>query len=177
VNTGRARWRSRIPVALVVAACAIVVAATIAGCSSTSSPSGTSITSDQKAMVETVGKWYVAEGSFDIPALKAIVYDPNDIMGLATATPPAGALTTTVTTSWQGEKLIISAPSIETTIVAMVATSTPNAVAISDGTGQSGILIMKKISGAWKIDVAETQKASSTAAGAQPPSDGTSSAP
>lgn len=154
--------------------CVALLALLISGCSGGGS--------DQKAQLETVGKFYAAQGALDLPALKAALYDPKNISGIATATVPPGAQKTEIAWKSVGDTVVITIPSQSTTLTASIAKSPPNAVLISDGSGQgqAQTLIMKKDGDVWKIDVAETEKASKAAApsgqgapsGQAPPSGG-----
>lgn len=146
--------RARVVVSLVVAA-ATLVALLAAGC--TSGGAGGSA-ADQKAMREVVGKFYAAQGDLDIETMRASLYDPQNIAGLATATVPPEAQKTEVTWKNVGETVVIAVPSQELTLTVSAATSTPNAVTMTGPGGQSDTLIMKKDGGAWKIDVSETEK-------------------
>ena len=142
--------------------CASLVALLVTGCSGGKS-SGAS--ADQKAMLDTVGKFYAAQAGLDLAGMKAALYDPQDISGIATATIPPSAKKAEVAVKPVGDTVVISIPSQELTLTASVATATANAVKLSDPNGQSITLIMKKDGSVWKIDVAETQKASAPQAG------------
>jgi hypothetical protein len=126
---------------------------------------------DQKAMLEAVGKFYAAQGALDLPAMKAAIYDPQNVSGIATATVPPDAKKTEVAWKSAGDKVTITIPSQELTLTVTVAKSPANAVLVSDPSGQGETLIMKKDGGVWKIDFAETQKAIAAKA-ATPPSQG-----
>jgi hypothetical protein len=133
---------------------------------------------DRKAMVESVAKWYVAQGAADINGIRAGVYDPANLLGLATATPPAGVERLTVVWKWTGDKIVLTIPSRpdEPTTTVAASPTTPTVVQIDDGTGFSGTLYMTKVDGVWKIDAGETVKAAD-AAGAQGESTGPTEAP
>ena len=78
---------------LVLVMCLSLAALLVAGCSGGKSGSSSA---DQKAQMETVAKFYKAQGALDIKAMRAALYDPTDVAGLATATVPAGAQKTEV---------------------------------------------------------------------------------
>lgn len=156
-TAGRTKW---VIALLMVGAALLVLLA--AGCSSSSSTGGASA-GDQKAMLETVGKFYAAQGALDLPAVRETLYDPTDIAGLATATVPADATKTEITWKAEGDKVIIAVPSQELTLTASMAATPPNAVLVSDPSGQGNVLVMKKEGSVWKIDVAETEKAAAAA--------------
>jgi hypothetical protein len=143
--------------------CASLVALLVTGCSGGKSSGASS--EDQKAMLAAVGKFYAAQGALDLAGMKASLYDPQDISGIATATVPPGAKKAEVVVKPVADTVVISIPSQELTLTASVATASVNAVKLSDPNGQTITLIMKKDGSAWKIDVAETQKASAAAAG------------
>ncbi len=142
--------------------CAALVALLVSGCSGGKS---TGASADQKAMLDAVGKFYVAQASLDLAGMKAALYDPQDISGIATATVPPGATKAEVAAKPVGETVVITIPSQELTLTASVSTASVNAVKLSDPNGQSITLIMKKDGSAWKIDVAETQRVSAEQAG------------
>jgi hypothetical protein len=142
--------------------CASLVALLVTGCSGGKS-SGAS--SDQKAMLAAVGKFYAAQGALDLAGMKASLYDPQDISGIATATVPPGAKKAEVVVKPVDDTVVIAIPSQELTLTASVATASVNAVKLSDPNGQTITLIMKKDGSVWKIDVGETQKAGAKQAG------------
>jgi len=147
--------RTRVVAALLVA-CATLVALLAVGCSGGTTSGGTS---DEKAMREVIAKFYAAQGNLDLAGMKASIYDPQNIAGLATATVPPDAKKTEVTWKNVGDTVVISVPSQELTITVTSAKTPANAVTMTGPGGQSDILIMKKDGGVWKIDVAETEKA------------------
>jgi hypothetical protein len=147
---------------LLLVVCLSLVALFVTGCSGGGS-SGAS--ADQKAMLETVGKFYKAQGALDLPAMRASLYDPQDVAGLATATVPPEAQKAEVNTKAVGDTIVITIPSQELTMTASIAKTPANAVLLAAPSGQSTTLIMKKDGKVWKIDVAETEKASAAAAG------------
>jgi hypothetical protein len=142
----------------------LLLAILLAGCSG-----GTSAGSDQKAMMETVGKFYAAQGALDLAAMKAALYDPTNVSGIATATVPPGAQKTEVNWKNVGDTVVITAPSRELTLTVTALKTPANAVKIADPSGQGETLIMKKDGKVWKIDFVETQKASAASAPAQAP--------
>jgi hypothetical protein len=158
------RSRTRPAARLIVAATMFATAAVMGVSACAKSTASTS--PDRKAMMESVAKWYVAEGAADLEGVRAGVYDPTNLLGLATATPPpADVQTTTVIWKWEGDKILLAAPNNpQETTVTIVASSTPDVVLIADELGQGGALIMKKVDGAWRIDVVETKKAAEAAA-------------
>jgi hypothetical protein len=144
--------------------CMAVLALLIAGCSGGASSGG----SDSKAMVEAVGKFYAAQGALDLPGMRAALYDPTNVSGIATATVPADAKKTEVVWKAVGDTGIITIPSQELTLTVSAAKTPANAVTVADPSGQSETLIMKKDGNVWKIDVAETQKAAAAKQGSAP---------
>ena len=143
-----------------------------AGCSG-GSGTKTASAADQKAMLETVGKFYAAQATYDYPAMSGIIYDPQNRSGLATMTAPADAPKIKVVWKVDGDKLIIVAPSQESsgsepsqasTLTAGIATGVSNAVSVTYPGGQSFTLIMTKDGGVWKIDYDATEKAAQAAA-------------
>jgi len=54
-------------------------------------------------------------------------------------------------------------PSQELTLTASMAATPPNAVLVSDPSGQGNVLVMRKEGSVWKIDVAATEKAAADA--------------
>jgi len=152
---------------LALLAAVLMLAGIVAGCASGSGASDPS--TDKKAMLESVAKWYTAQGSLDMVAFKAGIYDPQDILGVATMTAaPPGASKAEVKWNWSGETILVTVPSEQSTITLSVDAAKPTTVQLKDATGQGGVFIMKKVDNVWKIDVAETQKAS--AAQSQPDS-------
>ena len=152
--------------ARIALACVIAASLMIAGCSAKSASQATDPKAERKAMLEAAAKYYVASGAQDIEATKLVVHDPENIMGLATATPPgADAETSTVRWAWNGDKITMSAESDETTYTLSSTDASPNVVTLTDSTGaNSGELIMKKVNGSWRIDVSAVQKAADEAA-------------
>jgi hypothetical protein len=142
--------------------CLSLAALLVTGCSGGKSGGATS---DQKAQLETVAKFYKAQGNLDIPGMRAALYDPKDAAGLATATVPPGAQKAEVIAKSVGDTMVITIPSQELTMTASAAKTPANAVVVSAPTGQSTTLIMKKDGSVWKIDVVETEKANAAAAG------------
>jgi len=157
-KAGLNRMAKKTLVLLVV--CLSLVALFVAGCSGKSG----SATADQKAQLETVANFYKAQGALDLPKMKASLYDPQDVAGLATATVPAGAKKTEVIVKNVGNTIVIAIPSQELTMTASVSTSTVNGVWVSAPNGQGTTLVMKKEANVWKIDVVETEKAGAAAA-------------
>lgn len=147
---------------LLLVVCLSLVALFVTGCSG---GGATSASADQKAMLESVAKFYKAQGALDLPGMRAALYDPQDVAKLATATVPADAQKAEVITKNVGDTIVITIPSQELTMTASIAKTPANAVLLADPTGQSTTLIMKKDGNVWKIDVAETEKASAAAAG------------
>ena len=151
--------------AIAIAMLAFVALLALGACAKSSTP--TVSAQDKKAMMETVAKWNVAQGAVDIPGLKALVYDPKDELGLATATPPADAEKVKVAWKWDGDKILMTAPDVPdiTTMTIAPATSTPNAVLMEGGNGTPPLsFVMKKVDGVWKIDVPETLKLAAASA-------------
>jgi hypothetical protein len=167
-KAGRNRMAKRTLVLLVM--CLSLVALVVAGCSGGSSGG---VSSDQKAQMETVAKFYKAQGALDITGMRASLYDPQDRAGLATATVPAGAQKTEVISKNEGSTMVITIPSQEITMTASVAKTPTNAILVSAPSGQATTLIMKKDGGVWKIDVVETEKVNAAAAPAPAPSGST----
>jgi hypothetical protein len=157
-KAGLSRIAKKTLVLLVV--CLSLVALFVAGCSGKSG----GVTADQKAQMETVANFYKAQGALDITKMRASLYDPQDVAGLATATVPAGAQKAEVIATNVGDTIVISIPSQELTMTAAVATSTPNAIWVSAPNGQGTTLVMKKDANVWKIDVVETEKVGAAAA-------------
>lgn len=144
--------------------CAALLALLGAGCSG----GGSSSSSDPKAMREAIGKFYAAQGALDIEGMKAVIYDPTNTSGIATATVPPEAQKAEVNWKSVGETVLITVPSRDLTLTVAAAKSPENAVTLSDPSGQSETIIMKKDGGVWKIDVVETQKATAAKAGSAP---------
>ena len=148
--------------AVAALACALVLAALLGGCSKGSG--STSSGSDNKAMVQAVANWYVAQGNLDMAGFKAGLYDPNNVLGVATATaPPAGAKKSPVTVVWVGDTAKIAMPSQQSTLTVAASTTSPNTVNLMDSAGQSGTFVMRNVNGVWKIDVDATQAAANKA--------------
>jgi hypothetical protein len=141
--------------------CLALVALFVTGCSGGSAGGS----ADSKAQLETIAKFYKAQGNLDLPGMRAALYDPQDVAGLATATVPPEAQKAEVITKNVGNTVLITIPSQELTMTASIAKTPANAVTLAAPTGQSTTLIMKKDGSVWKIDVVETEKASAAAAG------------
>lgn len=155
---------------LALFACVLLLGGVVAGCKP-------SAQADKKNMLEAVAKWYSAQGGLDIVGFKAGIYDPTDILGVATMTaPPAGAVKSEVKWTWVGETIIVTVPSEQSTVTLSASPDKANVVVLKDAIGQGGTFVMKKIDGTWKIDIAETQKASA-ASSAAPTSTPTTKAP
>ncbi len=161
---------------LALLACALLLAGVAGGCKSASSGGEKTATPDKKAMLEAVAKWYVAQGALDIKGFKAGIYDPEDILGVATMTAaPEGAQKSEVKWEWAGETVVVTVPSEQSTITLTASPQQANVVLLKDALGQGGTFVMKNDGGVWKIDVTETQKVSASAGGA--PQEATGSAP
>ena len=127
-------------------------------------------------MLEAVAKWYVAQGALDMAGFKAGIYDPEDILGVATMTAaPEGAEKSEVKWEWAGETIVVTVPSEQSTITLTASPEQANVVLLKDAIGQDGTFVMKNDNGVWKIDVAETQKVSDAQSAA--PQETTGSAP
>jgi len=148
---------------IAVFACGLLLFGVMAGCKTTSSK----LTADQRAMLEAIGKWYVAQGQLDIKGFKAGIHDPEDILGVATATaPPEGATKTEVKWKWAGDTIVIDVPSQQSSVTVSASKTTPNLIEVKDSTGGTAVYVMTKIGGTWKLDVSKTKKAAeSTPAG------------
>src|SRR5450759_1219914 len=111
---------------------ALVVALLATGCSAASK--SVDPTQDRKAMMEIAANWYVASyGTLDLNGVKATVYDPGNILGLATATPvPASEPRTAISWRWDGSNIVMSAPSQDTTITLTNSAATPKNVDLRD---------------------------------------------
>lgn len=142
-------------------ACVLLLAGIVAGCTQGGSgETGSTVTDDQKAMLEAVAKWHVAQGAVDLAGYKAGVYDPEDILGIATmTTPPPDAEKYDVKWAWSGDKIVLSIPSESTTITLSAPADKPGVVSLMDTFGQSATYVMKKDGAVWKIDIAKTQEA------------------
>jgi hypothetical protein len=163
---------------LALLACVLLLAGVAAGCKSASTTETSTGTTDKKAMLEAVAKWYTAQGALDLAGFKAGIYDPEDILGVATMTAiPEGAEKAEVKWSWAGEKIVLSIPTQETTITLAASPEQANVVLLVDANGQGGTYVMKKDGAVWKIDVAETQKVGEAAASAAASSTATTKAP
>ena len=139
-------------------ACAVVIALMLVGCSTAKQVADPK--QDRKAMMEAAAKFYVADAAQDIEGMKAVIHDPADVLGIATATPPAaGAETSTVSWAWQDDHIVMSSPSDEATYTLISSDASPNVVVLTDSQGQSlEPLIMTKVNGVWRVDVQEIQK-------------------
>lgn len=148
----------------VLLAAMLVIALAVTGCNKPSTK--TSIDENQKQMIESVAKWYVAQGKLDVKGYKAGIYDPDNILGVATMTaPPKGAKETTVTYAWSGDNAIISIPGQNATITVSASPTSKTTVLLSSGGGSgSDSIVMTQVAGVWKIDVNATQKAAAAAA-------------
>ena len=91
---------------LALLACALLLAGVAAGCKSASNTATpTAAPAEKKAMLESVAKWYVAQGALDMKGFKDGVYDPQNILGVATMTAaPEGAQKSDVKWSWVGRQ-------------------------------------------------------------------------
>lgn len=139
---------------LAVLACLLLLAGIAAGCKPAAQD-------DKKLMLEAVAKWYTAQGALDIAGFKAGIYDPTDILGVATMTAaPEGAVKSEVQWAWAGETIVVTVPSEQSTVTLSVSPDQTNVVLLKDALGEAGTFIMKKVDGTWKIDIAETQKIS-----------------
>lgn len=156
----------------VLLATALVFAFAVTGCKSAAK---STLTDQQKSMIESVAKWYEAQGKLDVKGYKAGIYDPDDILGVATMTaPPKGATETTVTWSWQGDNVVILIPSQAATITVAVSPTSANTVLLTSGAGSgSDSIVMTDVAGVWKIDVNATQQAAAAAAAQQSGGSGT----
>ncbi|MDR3686172.1 MAG: hypothetical protein P4L93_04355 [Coriobacteriia bacterium] len=116
---------------------------------------------DRKAKMETAAKFYVADAARNIEGLKALVYDPTNYMGLATATPPAaGTPTASVTWSWQGADIVMREKSDPATYTISSTEASPSVVTLKDANGQLlDTLFVKKIDNEWRIDAQAIEKA------------------
>ena len=159
---------------LALLACALMLAGVAAGCKSATPGASPD---DKKVMLESVAKWYVAQGALDIAGFKAGIYDPTDTLGVATMTAaPEGATKSEVKWAWNGDKIVVTVPSAPSTITLSASPNQANIVLLEDQTGQGGTFVMKKVDNAWKIDVVETQKVTD-AENAAPPSGAPTSTP
>lgn len=142
-----------------VLALLIVGTLAVAGCSA--AKQAVDPAKDRQAKMETAAKFYVADAAQDIKGLKAIVYDPTNFLGLATATPPgADVPTTTVRWAWQGDTIVMQAESDEATYTLSSTDASPNVVTLKDATGQTlDTLFVKKVNDVWRIDAQAIQKA------------------
>jgi len=150
------------PTARLVVAVTMLALVAVLGLGACAKSNGSTVSAqDRKAMMETVAKWNVAQGAVDLPGLRGLIYDPQNELGLATATPPADTQKIKVAWKWAGDKIVMTAPDVPeiTTMTIAPATSTPNAVLMEGGTAPPLSFIMKKVDGVWKIDVPETLKA------------------
>jgi hypothetical protein len=167
VNVPRCeRPTARLVLAAVMLALTAVVG--LSACAKGAVPTTSQVSAqDRKTMMESVAKWYVAQGAADLGGIRAAVYDPTNILGLATATPlPSEVETVTIVWKWVGNKIALTIPGMpeEPTMTVAASPTTPTVVEIDDGTGLNGALYMKKVDGVWKIDITETQKALDAAA-------------
>ena len=163
-------------IAVVAAICALVIAVGLGGCSKGSSTAA--VSKDPKGMLDAVGKWYVAQGQLDMTGFKAGIYDPDNVLGVATATAaPKGIAKENTTYTWVGNSIVIVMPSQHATVTATPSKTQANKVDLADSTGRGGSFIMKNVDGVWKIDVNETQKIAASAAGSSATSSAPSSAP
>ncbi len=152
---------------LVVAAVMLALVAVLALGACAKSTTSAASPEDKKAMMESVAKWNVAQGAVDLPALKALIYDPKNELGLATATPPADAQKVKVAWKWAGEKIVMTAPDSPEIATMTIAppTSTVNAVLMDGADGSPPLaFVMTKVDGIWKIDVPATLKAAAASA-------------
>lgn len=170
------RTRTKEVWVLALLACVMLLAALVGGCkaSSTTSTTPQNQAADKKAMIEAVAKWYAAQGNLDIAGYKAGIYDPKNILGVATMTaPPAGAKKTVVKWVWVGDNAVITMPAQQTTITVSASPTETAVVNLKDALGETGLFVMKNDNGVWKIDIAATQSKSAANSGAAP----TTSAP
>lgn len=153
----------------IVLAAALVLAFAVTGCKPAAPK--TTLDDSQKSMLESVAKWYEAQGKLDVKGYKAGIYDPDNILGVATMTaPPKDAKETTVTWTWQGDNVIINIPAQAATITVSASPTAKNTVLLASGAGGgSDSIVMTQVAGVWKIDVNATQKAAAAAAGQQAP--------
>jgi hypothetical protein len=147
----------------------LLLAGLAAGCKSGSDNSGATVTpEDKKAMVESVAKFFVAQGALDIKGIKAGIYDPENIFGVATMTvAPEGAQKTEIKFAWSGDTVLLTIPSQQASATLSASVEQTNVVQLKDPAGQGQTFVMKKDGGVWKIDVTATTK---VAPGAQAPS-------
>ena len=140
----------------------VLALAVVAGGCSSAKTAATGQKVDRKALTEAAARYYVALGAQDLPALRALVDDPTDILGLASATPPgADAQTSTVRWVWQGDRIVVSSDSDESTYTLSSTDTSPNVVQLKDAKGTTlDTVVMKLTKGAWRVDAQETQKAS-----------------
>jgi hypothetical protein len=157
VNTTNTHKRPAWMLALL--ACVLLLAGVAAGCKSAST-SSTASQADKKPMIESVAKFFVAQGALDIPGIKAGIYDPENIWGVATMTAaPAGMQKATITWVWEGDKIVLTAPSEAGTATLSASPTQANVVLLTVPQGGQGqTFVMKKDGGVWKIDVTETMK-------------------
>jgi hypothetical protein len=172
VNTTMKRTR---PVwMLVLLACVLLLAALAGGCKSATKEQTPAANPDKKAMLESVAKWYTAQGALDLAGFKAGIYDPDNILGVATMTAaPKGAKKAEVKWSWSGDNIVLTIPSEQSTITLTASPNQANVVLLKDAAGQGGTFIMKKEGTVWKIDVSETQKATQAQSAAPQSGSGT----
>ncbi|NTU71820.1 MAG: hypothetical protein HGB10_08390 [Coriobacteriia bacterium] len=157
-NRGRSLWM------IAALVCVLLIAGVATGCKP-------SETDQKKAMLESVAKWYVAQGALDMAAFKAGIYDPDDILGVATMTAaPPGAVKTEVSYAWAGDSIMMTVPSEGSTLTLTASPNQANVVLLKDAAGSNGTFVMKDVDGVWKIDVAATQElqAAETSATAAP---------
>jgi hypothetical protein len=155
-RTGSSKVLASLALAFLIAAALMV-----AGCSTTSASKPVDPKAERKAMMETVAKYYVAQGAMDLDTVRTLVHDPDNIMELPTSTPtPAEGETTTVRWAWNGDMIVLNAESDAATFTLSSTEASPNVVKLSDSTGENlGELVVKKVDGVWRIDVAAVQKA------------------
>jgi hypothetical protein len=147
---------------LALLACALLVLGVIAGCAP--AKKADTLTPEKKAMVESVAKWYVAQGALDLAGFKAGIYDPNDVLGVASMTaPPKDAKKSEVKWAWVGDAVVLTIASDQTTVTLTPSSTATDVVSVSDTNGSAGKFIMINQNGVWKIDVNKTQEAAAAA--------------
>lgn len=147
---------------LALLACVLLLTGVAAGCKSASKDPAT----DKKAMLEAVANWQVAQGKLDLAGVKAGIYDPSDIFGIATMTAvPEGVAAYEVKWEWVGDTIVLAVPSQQATVTLSASPAQANVVLLKDTGGQGQTLVMKQVDDAWKIDVAETQKITQAGSG------------
>ena len=160
---------------LALLACTLMLAGVTAGCK-TASKEATVTPEDKKAMIESVAKFFVAQGALDIPGVKASIYDPENIFGVATMTvAPEGAQKTEIKYAWKGDTILLTIPSQQTSATLSASVEQTNVVTLKDPAGQGQTFVMRKDGNVWKIDVSATTKVAPGASA--PPSEPGSETP